>query len=85
MGFITMQDGAAVFYKDWGTGQQIVLSHGWPLNAGSWEAQMLFLASHGYRCIAQDRGRDGAGGCARPTGRHSSPDDGSATCARCER
>lgn len=46
MGFVTMQDGAEIFYKDWGTGQPIVLSHGWPLNADSWDAQMLFLASH---------------------------------------
>jgi non-heme chloroperoxidase len=44
-----------LFYKDWGTGQPIVFSHGWPLSADAWEDQMLFLSSHGYRCIAHDR------------------------------
>ncbi|MFH1871371.1 MAG: alpha/beta hydrolase [Pseudomonadota bacterium] len=55
MSTITMQDGAQLFYKDWGTGPAIVFSHGWPLSADSWESQMLFLADHGYRCIAHDR------------------------------
>lgn len=44
-----------MYYKDWGTGQPIVFSHGWPLSADAWEDQMLFLANHGYRCIAHDR------------------------------
>ncbi len=44
-----------LYYKDWGTGQPVVFSHGWPLTADAWEDQMLFLASHGYRCIAHDR------------------------------
>jgi non-heme chloroperoxidase len=44
-----------IYYKDWGTGQPVVLSHGWPLNSDSWEAQMLFLADHGFRAIAHDR------------------------------
>lgn len=44
-----------LYYKDWGTGQPIVFSHGWPLTADAWEDQMLFLANHGYRCIAHDR------------------------------
>jgi non-heme chloroperoxidase len=44
-----------LYYKDWGTGQPVVFSHGWPLNADSWEAQMFFLASNSYRCIAHDR------------------------------
>src|SRR5882724_456814 len=44
-----------IYYKDWGAGQPIVFSHGWPLSADAWEDQMLFLASHGYRCIAHDR------------------------------
>jgi non-heme chloroperoxidase len=44
-----------IYYKDWGSGQPIVFSHGWPLTADAWEDQMLFLASHGYRCIAHDR------------------------------
>ena len=44
-----------LYYKDWGAGQPVVFSHGWPLSADAWEDQMLFLASHGYRCIALDR------------------------------
>ena len=52
---ITTQDGTSIYYKDWGTGQPIVFSHGWPLNADAWDAQMLFLGQHGYRVIAHDR------------------------------
>jgi non-heme chloroperoxidase len=52
---ITTEDGTQIYYKDWGTGQPVVFSHGWPLNADAWEAQMFFLASNGYRCIAHDR------------------------------
>jgi non-heme chloroperoxidase len=52
---ITTQDGTQIYYKDWGTGQPVVFSHGWPLSADAWEDQMLFLASRGYRCIAHDR------------------------------
>ena len=55
MSFITTRDGAKIFYKDWGKGQPIVFSHGWPLNADAWEDQMFFLSSRGYRCIAHDR------------------------------
>src|SRR5665811_564474 len=55
MSTITTQDGTQIHYKDWGTGQPVLFSHGWPLSADSWEAQMLFLASNGYRCIAHDR------------------------------
>jgi non-heme chloroperoxidase len=44
-----------LYYKDWGKGQPVVFSHGWPLSADAWEDQMMFLASHGYRCIAHDR------------------------------
>ena len=52
---ITLRDGAELFYKDWGSGPAVVLSHGWPLSSDSWEAQMLFLAENGCRCIAHDR------------------------------
>jgi non-heme chloroperoxidase len=52
---ITTEDGTSLYYKDWGTGQPVVFSHGWPLTADAFEDQMFFLASHGYRCIAHDR------------------------------
>jgi non-heme chloroperoxidase len=52
---ITINDRTEIHYKDWGTGQPVVFSHGWPLSADAWEDQMLFLASNGYRCIAHDR------------------------------
>jgi non-heme chloroperoxidase len=52
---IVTKDGTQLYYKDWGAGKPIVFSHGWPLSSDSWEAQMLFLAEHGYRCIAHDR------------------------------
>lgn len=55
MSTITTKDGTQIYYKDWGAGQPIVFSHGWPLSADSWESQMFFLASNGYRCIAHDR------------------------------
>jgi len=52
---ITTQDGTQIYYKDWGSGQPVVFSHGWPLNADAWEDQMVFLSERGYRCIAHDR------------------------------
>jgi len=52
---ITTKDGTEIHYKDWGSGQPVVFSHGWPLSADAWEDQMFFLASRGYRCIAHDR------------------------------
>lgn len=55
MSFVTTKDGAQIYYKDWGSGQPIVFSHGWPLTADAWEDQMIYLAAKGYRCIAHDR------------------------------
>jgi non-heme chloroperoxidase len=67
MSFIVTGDGTHIYYKDWGSGRPIVFSHGWPLNADAWDSQMLFLAYHGYRCIAHDR---------RGHGRSSQPGTG---------
>ncbi|MBM7060758.1 alpha/beta hydrolase [Pseudomonas sp. UL073] len=67
MSTITTRDGTQIYYKDWGKGQPVVFSHGWPLNGDSWESQMFFLAGHGYRVIAHDR---------RGHGRSSQPWDG---------
>ena len=64
---ITMRDGTEIYYKDWGAGPAVVFSHGWPLSSDSWEAQMMHLAGHGFRCIAHDR---------RGHGRSSQPWDG---------
>jgi non-heme chloroperoxidase len=55
MATITTKDGTTIFYKDWGKGQPIVFSHGWPLTADDWDAQMLFFGQLGYRVIAHDR------------------------------
>ena len=55
MPIITTKDGVEIFYKDWGTGQPIVFSHGWPLSADDWDTQMLFFLQQGYRVIAHDR------------------------------
>src|SRR5947208_1624820 len=55
MSTITTNDGVEIFYKDWGKGQPIVFSHGWPLSSDDWDAQMLFFLQHGYRVIAHDR------------------------------
>ena len=52
---ITASDGTTIYYKDWGTGQPVFFSHGWPLSADAWEDQMLFLVANGFRCIAHDR------------------------------
>jgi non-heme chloroperoxidase len=64
---ITVKDGNTIYYKDWGTGQPIVFSHGWPLTADAWDAQMFFFGQRGYRVIAHDR---------RGNGRSSQPWDG---------
>jgi len=63
----TTRDGASIFYKDWGPGPPVVFSHGWPLSADAWDAQMVFLGERGYRVIAHDR---------RGHGRSSQPWDG---------
>jgi non-heme chloroperoxidase len=55
MSTITTKDGTQIYYKDWGAGQPVVFSHGWPLSADAWDDQMVFLAEHGYRAIAHDR------------------------------
>ena len=67
MATIATKDGTQLYYKDWGTGPAVVFCHGWPLTADSWEAQMTFLAGHGFRCIAHDR---------RGHGRSSQPSEG---------
>src|SRR3984893_2685030 len=55
MNRVKMKDGTAIYYKDWGSGQPVVFSHGWPLTADAWDAQMIFLGQHGHRVIAHDR------------------------------
>jgi len=54
-GYVTSEDGVRIFYKDWGSGQPIVFSHGWPLSGDDWDPQMMFFLRHGYRVIAHDR------------------------------
>jgi non-heme chloroperoxidase len=62
MAYFKTSDGTEIYFKDWGTGQPIVFSHGWPLDADAFEDQMFFLAQHGYRCIAHDRRGHGRSG-----------------------
>src|SRR5688572_25121558 len=63
---VTVKDGTEIYFKDWGEGQPIVFSHGWPLTADAWEDQMVFFAARGYRCIAHDR--RGHGRSSQPWG-----------------
>jgi non-heme chloroperoxidase len=63
---ITTKDGTELYYKDWGSGQPVVFSHGWPLSADAFEDQMNFLCNHGYRCVAHDR--RGHGRSSQPFG-----------------
>src|ERR1700730_16027439 len=62
MSYVTTKNGARIFFKDWGTGQPVVFSHGWPLDADAWDPQMLFLVQKGYRVIAHDRRGHGRSG-----------------------
>jgi non-heme chloroperoxidase len=62
MPIIKTSDNTEIYYKDWGSGQPVVFSHGWPLDADAWEDQMFFLASRGYRCVAHDRRGHGRSG-----------------------
>lgn len=64
MNTVTATDGTAIYFKDWGSGQPIVFSHGWPLSSDAWDGQMLFLAQHGYRVVAHDRRGHGRSGQA---------------------
>jgi non-heme chloroperoxidase len=66
MSTVTVQDSTQIYYKDWGEGQPVVFSHGWPLSGDAWESQMMFLASNGYRTIAHDR--RGHGRSSQPSG-----------------
>ena len=65
MSYIKTKDGTELYYKDWGQGPVVTLSHGWPLNADAWDGQMLFLVENGYRCVAHDR--RGHGRSSQPT------------------
>ena len=62
MPYITVKDGTQIYYKDWGTGPVVTFSHGWPLCSDAWEAQMMFLAERGFRCVAHDRRGHGRSG-----------------------
>src|SRR6201988_666343 len=71
--FVKTKDGTEIFYKDWGSGQPIVFSHGWPLSSDDWDAQMMFFLSKGYGVVADDRGGHGrsAQGWSGPDMDHS--------------
>src|SRR5690349_2983470 len=61
-GFVSIKDGVDIFYKDWGKGQPVVFSHGWPLNADAWDPQLMLVANNGFRAIAHDRRGHGRSG-----------------------
>ncbi|MFI6317636.1 alpha/beta fold hydrolase [Nonomuraea sp. NPDC050556] len=62
MPYVSSADGTQIFYKDWGSGQPVVFSHGWPLNADAWDGQMRLVAAHGFRAVAHDRRGHGRSG-----------------------
>ena len=68
MYIITTKDGTKIYFKDWGAGRPVVFSHGWPLSADAWDAQMLFLGENGYRVIAHDRRGHGFHAIPTPEG-----------------
>src|ERR1700748_963474 len=76
MGTVTTADGTEIFYKDWGSGQPLVFSHGWPLSADGWDTQMMFFLLYGYRVIAHDRREAGLSLHRRGHGRSTQTNDG---------
>ena len=83
MSTITTKDGTTIYYKDWGKGPVVTLSHGWPLNSDMWDGQMLFLAQHGFRVVAHDRrGHGRSSHACRTASPPRTPTSSTATCSR---